>query len=93
MLFGTSSFKPSWSDYGLRSLAIYGLTVVVVWRLWRLWRFTIRPYFKSDTPKELPYMIPCRSKQCNVTNPMTLPLTKIPVVGTICFVGYAQTIS
>ena len=34
--------------------------VVSMMILWRLWTFTVKPYWKPDEPRELPYWIPCK---------------------------------
>ncbi|KAL4756948.1 cytochrome P450 [Aspergillus foveolatus] len=52
---------------------VYGLVGYV---LWRLWRFTVRPLLKPNSPRELPYTIPCNLRPCNfpATEPARLTI-------------------
>ncbi|KAJ5633331.1 cytochrome P450 [Penicillium lividum] len=68
MISVISEFRLSQGESSLLNLAGYGLIAFV---LWRLWRFTISPFFKPPSPKEIPYLIPSspncakNSKYCN----------------------------
>lgn len=42
------------SSTTLHLLSTFG----AIWLSWRIWRFTIRPSFRPNEPKELPYWIP-----------------------------------
>ena len=53
-------------DLSSRSAAIY-LALLSLYVGWRLWKFSLKPWLYPDNPLELPYPIPCKRSNINIS--------------------------